>query len=250
VVTAGVLVAVLSGPREPEYGGRRLSEWVLRLNPVGSAAAKEAEEAIRHIGTNALPYLLKWIQEKPPWEIKLWQVTEMLLRRNDLGGGERFDRAEEASEAFRALGPQARGAVPKLIQLMKDLNRPWNAKRAERAIMQMGTNAWPELPAFVSLLTGTNDPTEDFLISVVAQPQLVIPALTNCLQSSNDAVRFSAARALARFGRKAQSAVPALLNALGDSNAAVGGMASIALHQIDPKALEDARNRVVGKSAE
>jgi hypothetical protein len=64
VVLAGVLVAVFRRDREPEYGGKRLSEWVdgyaMQIRNAGS------NEAIRHIGTNAVPYLLKWIRYETP----------------------------------------------------------------------------------------------------------------------------------------------------------------------------------------
>jgi len=56
-VLVGVLAVIFSGEREPEYGGRKLSEWVQKLPsnaaPDGDSAA---EKAIRQIGTNSLPY--------------------------------------------------------------------------------------------------------------------------------------------------------------------------------------------------
>jgi len=57
LVAGGVLVAVFAGrEREPEYGGKRLSEWVTTRN-----TDAERDQAIRAIGTNALPCLVKWI---------------------------------------------------------------------------------------------------------------------------------------------------------------------------------------------
>src|SRR5205814_1838372 len=45
---------------EPDYGGRKLSQWVLELPPNVSESGKSAAEvALRNIGTNALPYLLR-----------------------------------------------------------------------------------------------------------------------------------------------------------------------------------------------
>src|SRR5438876_9254302 len=87
LVLIGVLVAVLSGSREPEYGGRKLSEWVEDYSPgnlsslvqTKDASRKLAKEAIHRIGTNALPWLLEWIRYEPPlWRRKLDQIAETL----------------------------------------------------------------------------------------------------------------------------------------------------------------------------
>src|SRR5437899_940581 len=46
-------------PREPVYQGKRLSEWLADLNCAGRGQInQEAENAIRQIGTNALPFLV------------------------------------------------------------------------------------------------------------------------------------------------------------------------------------------------
>ena len=46
VLLFGLVVVVCSREREPEYGGKRLSEWIILPEDVG-------EKAIRQIGTNA-----------------------------------------------------------------------------------------------------------------------------------------------------------------------------------------------------
>src|SRR5688500_10061079 len=49
---------------EPRYKSRSLSYW---LEAYGSGNdEREAEEAIQKIGTNAFPWLLKWIREPEP----------------------------------------------------------------------------------------------------------------------------------------------------------------------------------------
>ena len=87
LVVAGVLVEVLgSREREPEYGGKKLSEWVQAYPPESwiwvrpapttrdgiarlFTETKDPMRTIRHIGTNALPYLVKWMDyEASPWK--------------------------------------------------------------------------------------------------------------------------------------------------------------------------------------
>src|SRR5206468_4022804 len=79
------------------------------------------------------------------------------------------------------------------------------------------------------------------------QPEIVVPALINCLKDVRVPVRRVAVDALSQFGQQAQGAVPALLEALNDPSAAVRKSASNALWEVDPKALEEALNRTAGK---
>ena len=64
LVVGGLLVCGVFREGEPEYGGKRLSEWVqvLGARAVNGGDTHLADEAIRHIGTNALPYLLKMVE--------------------------------------------------------------------------------------------------------------------------------------------------------------------------------------------
>src|SRR5882762_8557061 len=65
-----VVVWALSreGDREPTYDGRTLSEWASL--PLGRE--NEASEAIRHMGTNTFPTILKWLRSgQVPWKAKM-----------------------------------------------------------------------------------------------------------------------------------------------------------------------------------
>jgi len=250
-VPVGVLVAVLRPPREPEYNGVKLSEWVDGLGAADSVRPRVAEEAISHIGTDALPYLVKWIQYEPPPSRRALKGVMLFFGYDFSLVGKNGARAERVIDAFRSLGSEACGAIPQLIRLMNDLDRPWGAERAARAIGRMGTNARGTVPTLITLLTNANAGLAIAALGEVKlESQVVVPALTNCLQSSNYVVRFSAAYALGRFGDEARSAVPALAQALGDSDRAVRHWASNAMWQIDPKALERALNRTGGKKSE
>src|SRR5437660_11441199 len=82
LVVAGVLVAVFNREREPEYGGKRLSEWVEQYADHSDSLGQKAEaaDAIRHIGTNAVPYLIEWLQyETPPWKRRLRRQANWVI---------------------------------------------------------------------------------------------------------------------------------------------------------------------------
>ena len=61
LISVGTCVLWPTKP-EPSYRGRRLSEWLPGYNAAATAnELARTEEAIRHIGTNGLPFLLEWI---------------------------------------------------------------------------------------------------------------------------------------------------------------------------------------------
>src|SRR5256885_15128646 len=53
--------------REPQYKGRSLTGWLRRYESKDG----EAAAAVRQIGTNAIPFLLKWMCYEPgQWRIR------------------------------------------------------------------------------------------------------------------------------------------------------------------------------------
>jgi hypothetical protein len=77
LLVAALLVSLLARESGPRYNGRSLSKWVVLYDKHAmtqeSPEFAEAVQAIQTIGTNALPYLLKWIQQEPP----SWQRTAL-----------------------------------------------------------------------------------------------------------------------------------------------------------------------------
>src|SRR5690348_12848077 len=73
VAIVGVVSAMwwLSRSREPVYQGKPLSVWLQNYGPnqglaTDQTAAKESDDAIRHMGTNAIPFLLAMLDETDP----------------------------------------------------------------------------------------------------------------------------------------------------------------------------------------
>src|SRR5215468_1695760 len=84
VLAAIIAIVVALIPREPKYHGRTLSEWIKDSAPRKSPDPEttRAIEAVRHIGTNGLPWLLKWISAKEPadWQVNLTTANVRLPR--------------------------------------------------------------------------------------------------------------------------------------------------------------------------
>ena len=60
MVIGGFCIFVFSD-NEPRYQGRRLSEWIRGARNVEDDLSwDDASDAVRHIGSNAIPWLMKW----------------------------------------------------------------------------------------------------------------------------------------------------------------------------------------------
>jgi HEAT repeat protein len=81
------------------------------------------------------------------------------------------------------------------------------------------------------------------LASRIAEPDRIVPALTEALRDENGYVRHDAAWAIGNFGAEAQQALPALVVALKDEARNVRIAATSALKKIDPVAAKMAEDR-------
>ena len=267
---AATLLAAFVTRREPTYHGRVLSSWMKQYDRPASLGRKEqAADAVRHIGTNAFPYLLKWIAYEPPaWKMKLFESLSRFVRLED----KQESRAARAMRVFLILGPEGKGAIGDLTRLTTDPKAKAGAWRAAyslgyvgsdalpallagltnqqgrlrdlyaEVLGAMGTNARPAVPMLIQCLkdqdTWVARSAAAALGTLKIDPALVVPALTNCLQDSRGQVRFWAAYALGEFGADARAAAPALGNVLNDSDPKIRATAKKALRKLDPAALE------------
>jgi hypothetical protein len=121
-----VAIAFWPGEKEPEYKGRKLSEWVL-INANAKMGrdkrTQEAEQAIRHFGTNAIPFLIEEIEYQwPAWRIRLGETVEKMPLPGWLEGRllKRIwpPKGLDAEYGFGILGASACSAMPGLISIM------------------------------------------------------------------------------------------------------------------------------------
>lgn len=164
IIVFSFLVVVILGAalwpreREPEYNGVKLSVWLERykanLEPdyVSSdshAALVQAHSAIREIGTNSLPFLVRWIQYKEPaWRKALYcglgKVPDKVLRpRVSMRlfrwlHDKKLDRADNSMYAFQVLRQQAQPAVPELRRLARGKPINMTYYRAVVCLSMMG----------------------------------------------------------------------------------------------------------------
>ena len=241
------MVAIAAG-QEPSYNGRLLSQWLgdLLLGQVGSTAT---EGAVRAMGTNAIPTLLKWISYERSASQQPSQTEEAGPRHLSPE-----QRAQRADRAFSALGAVARPAIPELTRLARTSSEPERADRCTASLAFIGPEAIPSLlslatngppwtrywaisalerfagdpegvqtiPLLIQCLTDTqtsypvDGPAQRVLLSM--DPAVAIPALTNALRSSSAQTRLQVAHCLLAFEEaedpRLRSEVPTVVSAL------------------------------------
>ena len=154
-------------PREPIYQGRSLSSWVRQLDdgePWAGFSYRswrtnlsieqiQAAEAIRHIGTNALPFLISGAtrKESPFDEIFIALVGNK--KQEKAARKQRLGRAWDAALALYALGPAAKPCIPQLTKAYYDYGNEGTARNAAVALVGTGPEGWQVL---INTITDTN----------------------------------------------------------------------------------------------
>lgn len=210
IAFSGGLVWWVLSPREPVHQGKPLSVWLdahsksLYLqeeNGINTAEEQHGQRAaIRQIGTNAVPYLLKMLLIKDSW-IKS-SAIRLLTKQSFIRTRPRTDIEYHnmALAGFQALGPIAKPAVPALIDLLNDSYFRYGA----------------------ALCLGTIGPAAS----------VAVPMLIPWLEEEDVALRYSAANALGGIGRATPEAAPALLKHLNDTNEFVRDSVKLALGKL------------------
>ena len=260
ILLAALLAVVLGGlawkillSREPVYQGRSLNSWLHDLDssiqerlPVEQVrvlmAEKQkkrevAQEAIRQIGTNALPALITMLRSKDSKlkeKLFVWSTKQPISWLRLQGASE---RRWLANEGFRVLGEEAEPAIPVLIEMLKDRDEVGVPVTTD-ALMAIGPKAFL---AIICALTN-----QDYRIRIGAlfaleeaapkvSPAIVVPVLVERLTDTNAVVRSLAVFTLGKYASAAKAAIPGLLKALNDPNTERRSDVAKALKQIDPE---------------
>ena len=139
-IVIGAIVVLSRPEREPEDRGVPLSRLVeqLRLGTFGLETLSPIAP-INRIGTNGVPYLLKWIRyEQPAWKKSLFAGINSVLGKVRTGWGiadHRKLRADGSSAALCILSPRASEFIPELKRIEKDPKTPPETRaRAARTL--------------------------------------------------------------------------------------------------------------------
>src|SRR5262249_20536512 len=136
--------------------------------------------------------------------------------------------AERAVWAVGKVGPEARDAVPALIEAVKG-NNGSTRREAARALRRIGPDARAAVPALVEHLAGYGNIREEVIKALVQfgqeAPQEVVPPLIGVLTKPgeeridwDDNPQFGAAEVLTQLGPRGKDAASALRSRLADTH--------------------------------
>ena len=146
-----LVLAVCWRQAEPRHQGKPLSFWLRGFESETMEARWQSAEALRQIGTNALPHLIAQLRQPVSRQEPRWRQTlRMFLSKQSLikiTVPRPPDRRVEALAALDALGPLAKTAVPDLEALLHE------SPPDHRAIMVLARIGPEALPALSRALT-------------------------------------------------------------------------------------------------
>ena len=243
-IIAFLIVAVIAvcawlalGSREPRYDGRKLSDWLDQYGRLdsGSTPDYEAATAIRSIGTNAIPLLLKYLS-----------VNNSALRKQIVQFAEKQEvfkvnipsanaYHEAAIGGFHALGVLGKPAIPSLVALLNDTN---SGPSAVRCLCFIGEDA---VGVLIQGLNNTNSEVRRVCASglgeVGTNRPAALPALLATLNDPDPGVRYVAIWAAGRFSHNHREVVSAFAEKLGTLDQREVGIVSSVLVQFGSNAL-------------
>jgi HEAT repeat protein len=274
-LSASLLSGVAAQVKEPEYGGKSLSVW-LAIESQDQDAREARKTAILHMGTNSLPFLIEaiqarpldldapdWEQQVPAWKTNLIRHWNAASAFADLGHQAspaipellRLSREATADHDRRALidvlGYLREDGLPALMTIAADRSHPERGAAISTIGMihrELGTNGHAAVPLLLRCLHDRDSNivshAAESLGDLALEPETVIPALTNLMQSADAHVRASVLYAFTHWPASGALYAPTLLKALGDPSFDVRQLATNALKS-SPSAI-----RVVGVMGE
>ncbi len=248
VILAGVIAWQVLREREPVYQGKSLSAWVKGYTPdpkdyrplVEQPQWKQTDAALRALGTNAIPSLLRMLRATDaPWKVKLVRLAskQRFIKTSRASAGE---LNMWASMAFESLQGSASNSVPELIQIYEEHRSECSQNAVVNALRSIGPAAARAVPCLLGAAASSDLAIRNNALAALgeihAQSELAVPVLIKALRDPDASVRGAAACSLRDFGADAKPAVPALMQMLKDEDEYAGGLAAEALEHIDPEA--------------
>jgi len=251
IISAGCILAGIAifvfwpEEKEPEYNGKKLSEWLA----VQREQPEEVTRAVRAIGTNGLPFLVKWAEfQIPNWQISILRVYTKLPGQMQsgsvatwMGWNERTMRAYSTRFAFRVLGADGASVVPELSRFIKN---PRNRSPADAATALAYAGGRDALPILLAIVQDKTSPARRWAVVAAlksvsyrgTEMEKAVVALIACLQDNDPIFASFAASALGEIAMKPELSVPALSNACHASDYRLRNKAIQALGGFGPDA--------------
>jgi HEAT repeat protein len=245
VVAVCILLALAWTPsrhEEPVYQGKTMREWLWAYGDshLGTEAHTQSESALRKIGTNGIPTLLRMIQT-PDSNFRT-KLKALMEKQTFIESSfqDAWDIRNMASWGFSVLAEDAKGAVPELLSLAKRGSGTDGRSKVITALGLIGPSAQAAVPTLLAIAADVKDQDRGDAIEslgvIRSSAESVVPFLESCLRDPAEHIRMNAVDALCEFGEAAKSSVPSLIPLLADPSESVRRRSTHALKLIDREA--------------
>ncbi len=237
---------------EPYHQGKSLTEWLIRCAKEHNMLLDyprhlEAENAIRAIGTNAFPTLLRMMARRDSRLKK--RLVEALPHRFSrfFHIGQGYHSRILAAYGYMALRESGKPLVPALVEMTTNTD-PNVRYTAVFALAHNDFTASDAKGALVICLRDSDFRVKDDAVLCVGrnrfEPETVVPLLVNWITDprQDSVLQLDAIKALGFYGPTAEKAVPTLLRLLNDEDDFIRDAVSNALPEIDPQAMTRTRS--------
>lgn len=234
----------MSRTPEPLYQGKALSSWLEAYDPylrwnIKPSQKQEVDAAVRHIGTNAIPTLLRMLRARDGrLKARFLEVLnkQRIVKFNPTPPAENLHFA--AATAFAVLGAEASDAVPELINIYKQNISESSQYHTVLALSMIGPPSNAAVPTLVESMSASNAEMRLCIVSALARihpkPELVVPVLINNLNDPLPLNRQAIVHLLGDFGTNAKQATSDITKMLNDPSDAVREAVTNALKLINP----------------
>ena len=231
---------------EPLFGGTPVNLRLRQFGALGmpSLGANEVARWTNSIHSNAIPYLVKALDERDAPLRKayqsLWRILPSWISNHFPPPIYAVKMRGAAVFGLSVIGQDARAAIPQLIRLWKEEKDMGVRILVLRCLARIGEQDNRVTSAMIDSLNDKDPQVRRKVVEVLAwpgrEPADVVPALISSLRDEWSTVRYEAAHSLCVFSNAAYAAVPELLHALEDPVPFVRSEATNALKQIAPEA--------------
>ena len=210
-----------SGSKEPEYKGQKLRKWVaLQYTARTSDEVRESSAALQAIGSNAIPFLLKWMDDQPQprsWKQKLFIKPMSSSERGTLSFGSYL--------GLTRLKPPAAAVTNQIFQMLIQPKSTVECRRnAAMALASIDSNRQEIVPIFLSAMCSSNGEVREaagaglnqyaYAIAIDPIRLSTLPVLVSSLWDTNPKIVSCSLSTLCLFRIDAENLRPALTNLL------------------------------------
>lgn len=268
VIVLTVVVFKAMQPKEPEYEGRKLSEWIADLGE-DPPKALEAEGIIKKVPELVLPFVEQRIFQNPQ-PIALSPLERFLGKIDARIVGKRRSKAYQWTVDFAALRVLGTNSFPVLERLMVNFESSSKACEVLATLdaveilekgAQQGQKPWPRYSSISALgkvanrkddankvlLQLTHDSDTAIVLHSVSSlqeldtyPDVMVPRLVELIGQGDEDLQLHLIQNLNRYGTNASAAIPLLkrIESTSKTNTSLNTLAREVLGQIAPNSAQ------------